>query len=186
MESETLPQEIREVHASAGALKTLATREGHFKHTNGALRRAVGFTLEEFEALSLTDLVAPESADQARSVDEAVRTGQGWHGTIVRRRRDGATFTSQATVVPLSDESGRTTSMLGVDRDITEELQLRQQLIHTERLSAAGQLVSGVAHELNNPLQSILGFTELLIDSERRRSARKDLERVRAEAERAG
>jgi PAS domain S-box-containing protein len=170
----------------ADELIWIVTREGRFKHTNGALRRAAGYTLEEFETLGLKDLVAEESAEQARSVDEAVRTGQGWHGTIVRRRRDGSTFSSSATVVPLSDERGRMTAVLGVERDITEELQLRQQLIHTERLSAAGQLVSGVAHELNNPLQSILGFTELLIDSERRRSTRRDLERVRAEAERAG
>jgi two-component system NtrC family sensor kinase len=162
------------------------TRDGAFKHTNGALRRAVGYTLDEFETLSLKDLVAAESVEEGVFVDEAVRAGQGWHGTIKRRRKDGSVFSSSATVVPLSDEAGRMTAVLGVERDITEELQLRQQLIHTERLSAAGQLVSGVAHELNNPLQSILGFTELLIESERRRSIRRDLERVRSEAERAG
>jgi two-component system NtrC family sensor kinase len=73
-----------------------------------------------------------------------------------------------------------------MERDITEELRLRSQLIHSERLSAVGQLVSGVAHELNNPLQSILGFTELLIDAEKRLETRRDLEQVRSEAIRAG
>jgi PAS domain S-box-containing protein len=164
----------------------IVSRDGRFKHTNGALRHAVGYTLEEFETLSLKDLVAHESVEQAQAVEDAVRAGRGWHGVVVRRRKDGSTFSSSATVVPLSDDRGRTASVLGVERDMTEELRLREQLIHTERLSAAGQLVSGVAHELNNPLQSILGFTELLIEGERRRATRRDLERVRAEAERAG
>jgi PAS domain S-box-containing protein len=164
----------------------IVRRDGRFEHTNSALRRAVGYTIEELDGLTLSDLVAEESREQATAVEKAVHAGEGWRGTLVRRRKDGSTFPSAAIVVPLTDDRGRVGTVLGVERDMTEELRLRQQLIHTERLSAVGQLVSGVAHELNNPLQSILGFSELLIESERRRATRRDLERVRSEAERAG
>jgi len=68
----------------------------------------------------------------------------------------------------------------------TGEVRLREQWIHTERLSTVGQLVSGVAHELNNPLQSVLGFTELLSETEREPQAKRDLGQVRLEAIRAG
>ena len=46
----------------------------------------------------------------------------------------------------------------------------REQLVQKEKLAAVGQLVSGVAHELNNPLQGVLGYAELMLASSRRRS----------------
>ena len=100
-------------------------------------------------------------------------------------RHDRSTFLSSSTVVSLSNDGGKVTHFVGVERDITHETQMREQLIHSERLAAVGQLVSGVAHELNNPLQAVVGFTELLLEGERRQETIADLELVRAEANRA-
>ena len=56
---------------------------------------------------------------------------------------------------------------------MTEDLALRDQLVHSERLSAIGELIAGVAHEINNPLQTIIGCTELMLDEpDGRESAR--------------
>jgi two-component system NtrC family sensor kinase len=68
-------------------------------------------------------------------------------------------------------------------RDHAEEIARRDHLVHTERLSAIGALVAGVAHELNNPLQTILGSAEVLLDEEP--SGRRELELIRREAGRA-
>jgi signal transduction histidine kinase len=68
-------------------------------------------------------------------------------------------------------------------RDQAEETALREQLVHTERLSAIGALVAGVAHELNNPLQTILGSAEVLLDDQP--SGHRELELIRREAGRA-
>jgi len=73
------------------------------------------------------------------------------------------------------------------ERQMREELQsLQQQVIRQERLAAIGVLVSGVAHELNNPLQAILGFAELLqIQKDMPEQARADLTLIQKESARA-
>ena len=86
-------------------------------------------------------------------------------GRCCRRRRDGTTFPAACTVVGLEGcgrDASRTSS--AVERDITDELTLRDQLVHSERLSAVGELVAGVAHEINNPLQTIVGSVELMLE----------------------
>ena len=65
---------------------------------------------------------------------------------------------------PLFDEEGKIEGVVISGRDITELKRLEEQLIQAEKLAAMGQMLAGVAHELNNPLTAILGATELLRD----------------------
>jgi two-component system NtrC family sensor kinase len=68
-----------------------------------------------------------------------------------------------------------------VIRDVTDAKKLQQQLIRSEKLSAVGQLISGIAHELNNPLQAVVGYADILSDDMRQRSEGKALEPVKPE-----
>ena len=78
--------------------------------------------------------------------------------------------------VRLMDASGHIAGVIAAARDITDPKRMEQQLIQTERLAAMGQMIAGVAHELNNPLTAVLGVTELLRDSTHDDSARRQLE----------
>jgi PAS domain S-box-containing protein len=159
--------------------------DGSMEHANAAFCAATGFAPAEVGRMAAADFLSEQSRSQVDTIMDAVRSDGVWRGTLVRCRRDGSTFLTSCTVTALADDAGRLTQLVGVERDITRETELRDQLIHTERLAAAGQLVSGVAHELNNPLQSVVGFTELVLAGERRPESREDLERVLAEANRA-
>ena len=170
----------------ADELVAIIGRDGRIEHANEAFCRALGYEGGVPIGLDNRALLAEEARqpydETVRRIDEAGL----WRGTYLRKRKNGTTFPSAAAIVPLRDAAGLVDHLVLVERDISEESRLRDQLIHTERLSAVGQLVSGVAHEINNPLQSILGFTELLIETEQRQQNRRDLEQIRTEAMRAG
>jgi len=170
-----------------GDLILITRSNGAFEHANDACVQALGYTRDELSRLMLPDLL--EHADQ-RMVDHIgieVRQKGIWRGTLIHRRKDGSALPTACTVVALRNAQGRVTHFVGVERDITDELRLRDQLVHSERLSAVGELVAGVAHEINNPLQTIIGCVELLIE-ERRATGQQleDLALVREQAARAG
>ena len=101
------------------------------------------------------------------------------------RHHDGSWRTMLGMASPLLDAEGKPTGVIISVRDVTTEKKLEQQIIQSERLAAMGQMIGGFAHELNNPLTSILGMAELLQESETSEGARKQLAVLHKEARRA-
>src|SRR5271166_6153015 len=101
------------------------------------------------------------------------------------RHRDGSWRTMRASASQLFDAEARLGGVIVSVRDITTEKKLEQQIIQSERLAAMGAMIGGVAHELNNPLTSILGVSELLQDSETNETSRKQVAILQQQARRA-
>jgi PAS domain S-box-containing protein len=169
----------------ADELILILTADGRFFHANDAFCRALGYTRSELRTVDPHTLLGETSKVDIDAAEAALATSNVWRGGLVRRRKDGTTFPSSCVIVSLVDARDRVTHIVTVERDVTDELHLREQLVHSERLSAAGQLVSGVAHELNNPLQAVVGFAELLLEGEQQSERRQDLDMIRCEALRA-
>jgi len=97
------------------------------------------------------------------------------------------------TATPLTSQDGQTLGRVLVARDITrqtlleaERAALRERLGQSDKLAALGQFVAGIAHEMNNPLQGVLGHLELLIEmTDAARPVRRELKQIYQEADRA-
>ena len=170
----------------AGELIIIVGRDSQIDYANDAFCRATGYTLEELETIEPRALVAPESIASVAIFNQSLKAKQVARSTAWLLRRDGSTFQTAFVAAPIVDAGGRVTHFVGVIRDITEELRLREHLVRGERLSALGEFVSGVAHEINNPLQSIIGSLDLVLDQHLDAGLRGDVERARFEADRAG
>jgi PAS domain S-box-containing protein len=101
------------------------------------------------------------------------------------RHQDGSWRNMWGMASSLLDAEGKPSGVIISVHDITVEKKLEQQIIQSERLAAMGQMIGGFAHELNNPLTSIMGMTELLRDAETKESTQKQLGILHQQARRA-
>jgi two-component system NtrC family sensor kinase len=131
-------------------------------------------------------MVAPSHRAMLRNALESVLDGKAVNNLelpLVRDRQTMGTFS--VNLSPMRNPSGEVNSLVAVMTDITDVAILQAKLMHTEKMAAVGQLVSGVAHEVNNPLTAIMGFADLLIDTpDLSNETKEDLRLIVHEAQR--
>jgi two-component system NtrC family sensor kinase len=92
----------------------------------------------------------------------------------------------EASIAPKFDGQGKIVGFRGILNDVTERKAMEQQVLLTNKLASIGELASGVAHELNNPLTTVMGYAQLLIESKDvPEHIKSDLDKVYQESQRA-
>jgi PAS domain S-box-containing protein len=167
--------ELRKVQAVAREHQSLLTNilesaresiyavdmDGCFKWSNSATLQALGLKREELIGRPVSDLVYEADRDLVIQKLENALSGQSQTYEMRYLSGDGKLRYARVDNSPLVVE-GRTTGVLGIARDITEQKEERERAARADKLRALGQLASGVAHDFNNSLAAILGRAQLL------------------------
>ncbi len=124
--------------------------------------RMYGWLAEEAKGNIAHELFKQESLSQLTEALSTVIEQNNWHGELKQVIKDGREIIVESRWTLMRDEQGNPQSILVVNTDITEKKQLEKQLLHSQRLESIGTLAGGIAHDLNNILTPILGFTQLL------------------------
>jgi len=156
-----------------------------YSFVSSRIRDLLGYHPEDFLGKKLEDL--QDHSPELVALYRDVSTGRKKFGfsEYGARHRDGSWRTMRATASPLFDADNKVNGVIVSVRDITLEKKLEQQIIQSERLAAMGQMIGGFAHELNNPLTSIMGLAELLQENESSEPLRKQLAMLQQQARRA-
>src|SRR5215470_10779293 len=145
-----------------------------------------GYREDELIGHRLVDWVETSHRDDFEAALETTANGQQVENLELRAKRsDGSMGHFSISLSPMRDEQNTVNSVVVVMTDITDAILLQAKLAHSEKMATIGRLVSGVAHEVNNPLAAILGFTDLLLENpEVPVSARDDLQIILQETQR--
>jgi PAS domain S-box-containing protein len=159
---------------------------------NDGFERLFGYQAEEIKDRFINELIIPEDhAEEAATLSRTALDGKAARKETVRKCKDGSLIEVSALGYPIHFDN-KTMGVYVIYSDITKrkqaeerEKELQRELYLSSRLASIGELASGVAHQLNNPLTGILGFSQRLLRKITDQETNQDLEKIYVEAERA-
>ncbi|MGH9704768.1 MAG: PAS domain S-box protein [Candidatus Acidiferrales bacterium] len=178
---------IRQLIASFPDAIVVLDSERRITYASRRIEDLTGLMPGELVGTYISDRTFAEDQPSLLSAYDALIAGTQSYAQLEYRslHRDGSWRTIRADASPLFDAAGKIAGVVASAHDVTESKRLEQQSIQREKLAAMGQMVAGVAHELNNPLTAILGVSDLLHERATDDQTRRQTNLVHQQARRA-
>jgi PAS domain S-box-containing protein len=155
----------RDLFDNASDLVCTTTLDGTFLYMNRAWHQAMTLSDEQLAGRRFLDLVHPDSRDRYLEVVARAEAGEPiGQVDLVLVTAGGMPLTLEGNI-SCTTTDGSPARLRGIYRDVTERKRVEEQLRRAERMQASGRLAGGVAHEVNNMMTGVIGFSEFLLRS---------------------
>ena len=163
------------------------TLDGTIQSWNGAAERMYEYSAAEAIGKPISILYAHGQRDEIPAILEKIKRGDIVRNfETIRATKDGKQIHIALTVSPIKDVSGRIVGASAIGRDITESKQMEDMFRQAQKMEAVGRLAGGVAHDFNNMLSVIIGYSELLLErADTDGQVRKQCEEIKRAGDRA-
>ncbi|MBN1977840.1 MAG: PAS domain S-box protein, partial [Anaerolineae bacterium] len=159
---------FRAIFEGAGIGIALVDGKGRVEESNPALQELLGYGAEELRGKPFTDFSHPDDvpADEAFYEERMAQKGGFGRFRLERRfiRRDGRLCWASVTASLVQEHRRKKFTIIMIE-DVTEQKRTQEALVQSEKLAVTGRLAASLAHEINNPLQSVIGSLELVEES---------------------
>jgi PAS domain S-box-containing protein len=157
---------VRQLVANFPEMIAVLDLNGKFTFVSSRIQELLGRSADEVLGKSLTTLAHRDDVRRLESLLQQFVKGDLRHEQIEYRTRhaDGTWRMLRASVSPLYGANKKVSGIVASARDVTGAKEAEKQKLQKEKLAAMGEMMSGVAHELNNPLTAILGVSDLIRD----------------------
>jgi two-component system cell cycle sensor histidine kinase/response regulator CckA len=193
MQAQAMLRVQEQLYLQAAALEAAANailimdQTGSIQWVNPAFCALTGYTAEEVFNKNARFL-RPENHDPTiySKLWETIQAGHTWRGELSNCRKNGTIFIADETIAPVRSSEGIITHFVGIMNDLTSRKQIEAQFIEAQKMEVVGQLAGGVAHDFNNMLAVIMGYSDLMLQKLAPGDEHKGyVETIRASGERA-
>lgn len=155
------------------------------RYANPAAAREYGWSQVELMDMQFEQVVVGVDTQRGRRITDGVVDSGLSLIQHIHRRRDESEFPATVTISPLLAQDGEVLGQVVSVRNVSADRRLEEQLRHTEKMVALGELVAGVAHEINNPLTGISAFAQMLLEESLGDEQRESVQLIKQESDRA-
>jgi PAS domain S-box-containing protein len=153
---------FQQVISSAFDVIVITDADGYIIYANPAFEIVTGYLKEEYMGKKTNILKSGyHDKDFYKNLWNTIKAGDIWKGEFINKKKNGETYYASSVIFPIYSEGD--VHYASIQRDVTHEKKLYEQLLRAQKMEAIGTLAGGIAHDFNNLLTAILGYSEIML-----------------------